>query len=263
MSLHLLYLPIHTRQLMLCAREHQLIEGGWSADLGYLVHSLLARLFGPDAPKPFDVQEAREGREGGALEVLAYAGADIGAFAAAQNSPDTRAAEALVWAQTRSKPMPGFGAGQRLGFRVRTCPAVRVGRHHPMFRHGAEVDPYLAQVKRDPTAPGWDQARRLAVYQEWLAARLAPAASLETAQLAAMRDARLWRRGTPRPDDAMHGRPRLDRAKNGRAPIGRREAVFEGTLTVQDPDAFAALLARGIGRHRAFGFGMLLLRPAG
>jgi CRISPR system Cascade subunit CasE len=25
--------------------------------------------------------------------------------------------------------------------------------------------------------------------------------------------------------------------------------------------AFRALLARGVGRHRAFGFGMLLLRP--
>jgi len=30
---------------------------------------------------------------------------------------------------------------------------------------------------------------------------------------------------------------------------------------VRDPTGFAALLARGVGRHRAFGFGMLLLRP--
>jgi CRISPR system Cascade subunit CasE len=53
--------------------------------------------------------------------------------------------------------------------------------------------------------------------------------------------------------------------RRGREDAGRIErpnAVLEGTLTVGDPDAFARLLARGIGRHRAFGFGMLLLKPA-
>ncbi len=40
------------------------------------------------------------------------------------------------------------------------------------------------------------------------------------------------------------------------------DAVFTGLLQVRDSAAFAALLARGIGRHRAFGFGMLLLKPA-
>ena len=44
--------------------------------------------------------------------------------------------------------------------------------------------------------------------------------------------------------------------------MGRREAVFEGTLEVRDAALFQGLLARGVGRHRAFGFGMLLLRPA-
>jgi CRISPR system Cascade subunit CasE len=38
--------------------------------------------------------------------------------------------------------------------------------------------------------------------------------------------------------------------------------VFSGLLQVEDAAAFTALLARGIGRHRAFGFGMLLLKPA-
>jgi CRISPR system Cascade subunit CasE len=39
------------------------------------------------------------------------------------------------------------------------------------------------------------------------------------------------------------------------------DAVLEGVLEVVDGEAFAALLRRGVGRHRAFGFGMLLLRP--
>jgi CRISPR system Cascade subunit CasE len=41
------------------------------------------------------------------------------------------------------------------------------------------------------------------------------------------------------------------------------DAVMRGNLIVSDPAAFAQLLARGIGRHRAYGFGMLLLRPPG
>lgn len=40
------------------------------------------------------------------------------------------------------------------------------------------------------------------------------------------------------------------------------DATMEGLLEVQRPEAFAELMARGCGRHRAFGFGMLLLRPA-
>ncbi|HEY0276048.1 MAG TPA: type I-E CRISPR-associated protein Cas6/Cse3/CasE, partial [Paenirhodobacter sp.] len=35
-----------------------------------------------------------------------------------------------------------------------------------------------------------------------------------------------------------------------------------GTLIVRDPALFRASVARGIGRHRAFGFGMLLLKPS-
>jgi CRISPR system Cascade subunit CasE len=38
--------------------------------------------------------------------------------------------------------------------------------------------------------------------------------------------------------------------------------VFNGVLEVTEPGTFASSLARGIGRHRAFGFGMLLLRQA-
>jgi len=41
------------------------------------------------------------------------------------------------------------------------------------------------------------------------------------------------------------------------------DAVFKGVLQIHDADAFNRLLRRGIGRHRAFGFGMLLLKPAG
>ena len=41
------------------------------------------------------------------------------------------------------------------------------------------------------------------------------------------------------------------------------DVVLGGQLRVIRPDAFARLVARGVGRHRAFGYGMLLLHPPG
>ena len=49
------------------------------------------------------------------------------------------------------------------------------------------------------------------------------------------------------------------RARHSEGP----DAVMRGVLTITDAAAFTALLAQGIGRHRAYGYGMLLLRPAG
>ena len=46
---------------------------------------------------------------------------------------------------------------------------------------------------------------------------------------------------------------------------GRRfegpDAVFQGALTVENLESFVQLLARGVGRHRAYGYGRRLLRP--
>ena len=39
------------------------------------------------------------------------------------------------------------------------------------------------------------------------------------------------------------------------------DATIHGTLRVSDPDRFAEALRRGVGRHRTYGYGMVLLRP--
>jgi hypothetical protein len=102
---------------------------------------------------------------------------------------------------------------------------------------------------------------RETVYRDWLCARIGAAAALGDTRLVSLRDARLWRRGEPGEGAAaqMHGRPRPRLGQ--RVAMGRREAVFEGVLEVRDVGSFRDLLAHGIGQHRAFGFGMLLLRP--
>ena len=273
MSLTMLHLPLDLPAIMTAGREHDLVRVDWAADLGYLVHALLARLFDGEPPRPFDVQPA--GADGRRVNVLAYTSAEAEAkLQRAKSSSDTAAANAVDWSRVGLKPMPMLEAGRELGFRVRVCPTIRVGKQHPAgFGHGAELDPYQNLLFRELAARGVDAEDRAArdevaaalptreeIYRQWLAERLGEAAELREAGLTALADARLWRRGVPSEGASrrMHGHPRR-RGKG--AVIGRRDAVFEGTLRITDAAAFTSLLARGVGRHRAFGFGMLLLRP--
>lgn len=59
----------------------------------------------------------------------------------------------------------------------------------------------------------------------------------------------------------MRRRGRPGRGPRPRVSLTRPAALLQGEMIIQDGDQFQALLARGIGRHRAFGFGMLLLKP--
>ena len=99
------------------------------------------------------------------------------------------------------------------------------------------MDAFLAETLRN------DHARtREEVYLDWLAKRLSPAADLD------------------RETSRLHKFQRRVVVRGGKR-IDGPDATILGTLTVQDPQAFADCLARGIGRHRAYGYGMLLLRP--
>ena len=85
------------------------------------------------------------------------------------------------------------------------------------------------------------------VYAEWLSARFeqkgGATLELDSVKLVSFQRTRAHRKL---------------RARHTEGP----DAVMRGVLTVTDPEAFASTLAQGIGRHRSYGFGMLLLRPA-
>jgi CRISPR system Cascade subunit CasE len=156
-----------------------------------------------------------------------------------------------------AKPMPeDWRQGQLLGFDLRAFPVVRLsaglpattdhrGEPRAARRAGAELDAFLAHVLRQ--APGGDptlqEAKREGVYLDWLTARLAPAAELIRNRTRMVRFQRI--------------RTQRDSLSEG------PDVVFHGSLRVVDPAAFAHLLARGVGRHCAYGFGMLLLRAPG
>jgi CRISPR system Cascade subunit CasE len=47
---------------------------------------------------------------------------------------------------------------------------------------------------------------------------------------------------------------------NGKSAVKLTVIEFDGVLTVRDPDIFVAKVARGFGRAKAFGLGLMLLR---
>ncbi|MCB1939534.1 MAG: type I-E CRISPR-associated protein Cas6/Cse3/CasE [Rhodocyclaceae bacterium] len=234
MNLTLLQCHPDPRRLATWATRFGLTAGG--DDLGYALHTLLAAAFGEAAPKPFR-------HFGDVRGLLAYSAHDPDALqlAAQTAAPDVYATLGLERFATRSFPTE-WASDRRVGFEVRVRPVLRTreGRERDIFQIAAEKS----------GADEFDQTRE-AVYGEWLTHELArgDAAHIERVQLDGFRLTASLRKGN---------------AAGGKRPAQRvagPDAVFSGELSVRDPAGFAALLARGLGRHRAFGFGMLLLRP--
>lgn len=214
------------------------------SDLGYGVHAWLAATFGHLAPKPFRfhldpdkrkppklLAYSRHGREPLLDQALTFA------------EPAARAVCALEQDLAVAE-LPGperWSLGRRVGFEVLACPVAR------RSRDGVERDAFLNRADRTEPDAGLSRAR---VYREWLAARLAGAAELESTDLAGFHLVTQWRQGL-----------RLGRGSRGAARLTRPSALLRGVLRVSDGAAFHGLLGHGVGRHRAFGYGMLLLRP--
>jgi CRISPR system Cascade subunit CasE len=147
-----------------------------------------------------------------------------------------------------SRPIPGktmpstWKKGLRMGFEVLACPVTR--------KDSQEKDVYLRRV--DQATDGQATLDRETVYGEWLARQLADSAELNQRHLQGFQLIRQFRRG----------RRATPNGKRNARGITRPQALIQGELTIIDGEAFGTGLARGIGRHRAFGYGMLLLRPA-
>ena len=228
-------------------------QGVLDDDQGYALHLALRRRFGAAAPQPWRLLD--DGM------LLGYA-TDPAALALPRALPDPTgdwSGPAEIFpAPFENRVMPTTWAkGLVLRFDLRVRPVrrrgtlVRAARAETgAFDPGTERDAFLSAVE------GLDEDRhdrtRATVYVEWLAERLTPAAHLDAAELTTFRRSRVVR--------SLPG-------KGGRGPGGRGiegpDAVLSGRLTVTDGAGFAALLAGGVGRHLAFGYGMLLLKPGG
>lgn len=263
-DLTMISLSLDIHRLVGLARRRRLPL--YHLDAGYIVHCQLGELFGDLAPRPFAIMPGKSRF----MRVLAYARqplADLRRQAEAIAEPGVY--NACDWTAAEEKRMPSeWRAGSRYGYRVRACPIQRMNADGRHYRKGAEVDVFLARCWAigDPGTP----VDRHLVYREWLAAqieRVGGARLLETKVAGFQRD-RMVRRSQGRSAETATSRgPEASRevmvgqgTERKSSRLERPDAVFEGVLEVTEPEAFGALLERGIGRHRSFGFGMLLLR---
>ena len=227
-------------------------------DPDHAMHCLLTECFGSElAPKPFRAIWPRGGSRGC---LYGYGATDADALrAAAATFADPLQCRIIPPHSIDSKPMPSeWTDGQRLGFEVRVRPVVRLEKDTSRIpshvsrafeqgglRPGKECDAFLWEAIRHPEKGGMARSREQ-VYADWLSRQLATrgGATLESATLQSFQRTRAVRRL---------------RARHSEGP----DALLRGHLAITDGPAFAKLLAGGIGRHRAYGYGMLLLRPAG
>lgn len=212
-------------------------------DPGYALHAATRAALGALAPKPFALRQ-----RAGQAELVGYTAADSDALAraAALDCHDPEAAAALRLQDLVVRPMPqDWRSGEHLSFEVRVAPVVRSRAR----ADGAYVEVDAAFHPDHAPTPG----DRDAAYATWLRAQLGRGGA---AECLGHEPLRFQLTDMVRRTQAGAG-PR--HARRGRLP----DLTVRGSLRVGDGAAFGALLARGLGRHRAFGFGCLLLAPPG
>lgn len=237
-------------------------EADASFDQGRALHHVLDEAFGPGRLRPFRLMAPR-GKSRGAIYAYTTASKDelIDAF---NSAAPPESSSILTIARLATKDMPdAWAKGRRLGFDVRVRPVMRVKGNLPVprqpgkfYQKGHELDAFFVEAQRSwpdsrpritsdgegiPSGMILASRTREAVYRDWLAARLEGAAELDPART------------------TMTGFERAIVARDGHRTEGP-DATFQGELTITDPAAFASLLAGGVGRHKAYGYGMLLLR---
>lgn len=255
MRTRMVYLPVNWSAFCRWAGNRCLLRPG-AFDEGYALHVLLCGVFGKAGLQPYRLVRAARAS---IASLYAYSSQDREALmrtAQAVAPPESHGV--LGFEDLAAKIMPDrFRSGQRLGFDVRVRPVRRLGRDlrdsqsGRVLRRGSELDAFrLELLRRSPD--GWRSAdsvaghngvSRQSVYANWLAERLGAAASIDTAgcRLVDFRRARAWR----------------GKGKGSEGP----DATLQGELVVRDPEEFAKKLRCGVGRHRAYGYGMLIARP--
>ncbi len=240
-ALHMIRADLDIREFHRWAGSRGLISRS-TFDEGFAMHCLLVESFGELAPKPFRIIIPR-GRSRAYGCLYGYAEADDNALRdAASTFCEPLQAKILPSSRIDSKPMPTtWRMGQRLGFEALVRPIIRRARGSD--RAGKECDAFQAEAELHQK--GGMKRTREDVYKDWIGKRLEAtgAARLEDAKLAMFQRVRTIRKLHSRPSEGPH-------------------AVMRGTLTISDAEEFSRLVAHGIGRHKAYGYGMLLLRPA-
>lgn len=241
LPLFMIQMQFNARKIMIQASESGLLKSG--VDEGYYIHQQFLEMFGKNVFSTFCVT----GQKGGWINVLAYShqSADELREIAKEYATPLRY-DSCNWETFCGKPMPEkWATGKKYCFEVKTCPVVRIGSGNGTFKKGAEVDAFLVAINVESSS----SPDREFVYKKWVLEQFlrSSAAKVESMRLEGFRRTKFLRR--------THGESRIAKI------LERPEAYLKGELLIEDGEKFAGFIAKGVGRHSSFGFGMLLLKP--
>ena len=214
----------------------------WSAEQGIsdpdrALHCLVYGTFGAGKiPRPF-LMQTPEADPLGTASLLAYTPLEQKELRALAAENQTLAMESVMPPESlRTAPTPAmWKPGTKLGFSVRVRPTQRA--KWKKTGKPTERDIYLERA---------GETTRGELYCQWVAGMMEKqgGALLAPGTLAMTRFA-------------------IRRVRRQRASGYFRgpDATISGGLEVENTEKFQELLAKGIGRHRAYGYGMVVLRP--
>ena len=197
-------------------------------DRDLATHSLLAELFGEGAPRPYRLVAVRDAPRGTLYGYGPRPVDDLRATAETLGAPDQLAA--LPIDRMRGKPMPVVPAGGRVSVETRVRPVRRNGNR--------EIDVFIAD--------GRTESRETAYARWWADACARSGLDLDRDTIRLV---------------AFSLVPFSAKRRAGKHPIGP-DAALRGGGKGRNEGSFHPLTARGVGRHRAYGYGALLLSPA-
>ena len=252
MTLNLIHVPIDLRRFNMWLGQRDLIRRG-QIDLGFGLHIYLSSIFGPKAIQPFRLF-ANERRRNGSLYGYTEFDSDVLRERWEEFAPPD-CLEVVSIKSLRSKIMPTqFEIGRTVGFDIRIRPVRRIRQELVDHTHGlsyapySELDAYIQhRLRREQSGKAkleetdTRDTTRDEVYRVWLDERLGEAAKLRDFRLTEFQRTRVNR-----------GRGRL---------VEGPDVTAVGTLEVQDETAFEKVISNGVGRHKSYGYGMMLLRP--
>ncbi len=251
-ELYLIRAVLEIENLARWSAERGLVQRGnivKGFDEGRALHHLLDELFGPKTIRPFRLLVSPGGHAANLYGYSKHSHKQLQEMVAIHGLPEH--IKVVQPARLESKKMPSvWKREQRLGFDLRVRPVRRLKstleNGDNSIRKGAELDAFLIEALRlhpkDKLGMANCARSRELVYLDWLEARFGGGAEIDRVAT------RL----------ASFKRTCISRGSSG--PEGP-DVVFHGALAIKDPEHFKELLSRGIGRHRAYGYGMILLRP--
>ncbi len=243
-DLYMVRMRFHVGRLFTLGRIRRLPLG--DVDPGYLCHCQMDELFGDNSPAPFSIIAENDRF----LTLLAYSSRSAEELRShAETFADPGVFNGCNWDDFHAKKMPvSWNEGALLGFEVRCIPTWK-----PRNGDGKqyERDAFLVSCMNADSNQEASPAREQ-VYRKWLQGNMhyhsAGGVELLSSRLLGWCISKMLRRKGPE-DNRTSSTVQLP------------DVTMKGQLRITNPEGFEALLKRGVGKHRAFGFGMLLLKP--